>query len=327
MLDVITFGEALVDLPALAPGSLEDAAAFEKVPAGAPANVAVAVARLGGAAGFVGKAGEDAFGRFLKRGFTRMGVDTSRFVLDPRVRTGLAFVSTQTSGEREFEFYFDPVTDLNLRSEELDRSYVGQTRVFHFGTLSLIGEPARSATFHAADIAAANGALLSLDPNLRLSLWPSEEEARAQMRLALARAHLVKLAEDELHFLYPVSDDEAVERLLGEFANIRLVAVTYGAGGSVACTRREQIMVRGFPAESVDTTGAGDAFLGSLLLYLARHTEGPATLDDVPREDLRAAVRAANAAGAITTARRGATAAMPTQAEVDALLSGARDDG
>ena len=324
LLDVIAFGEALVYLSSTTPGSLEEGDVFAKAPAGAPGTVAVAVVRLGGTAGLICKAGNDAFGRFLKRSYTAEGVDTSHFLLDPNVRTGIAFTAANSGGERDFQFYFDPELEVSLTPGETDRRYIADAHVFHFGTMSLVAEPARSATWAAVEAASVGKTLIAFDPNLRLSLWHSEAAVRDQIFAALGRAHVVKLSEAELQFLYPGQDVDAVQRLLSDFANVRLVAVTYGAGGSVACTRKQEIMVRGFPMASVDTMGAGDAFTGAFLLYVGRICSEPAALDDLPREKLREAVRVANATGALVTAKLGTTAALPTAAEIQSILLGAR---
>ena len=323
-LDLITLGEALIDLPSTQSGvSLTNAPGFAKVPAGAPANVAAAATKLGLKTAFLSKVGDDPFGEAIVQTFAGLGVDTSRVVKDPAARTGLAFVSVQPDGSRDFLFYFDPARDLALRPDELDAGWLGASRALHHGSISLISEPGRSATLEAARLARVGGAICSYDPNLRPRLWPSEEAMRGGALLGFPAADLVKISADELLFLFPDARDEegAVASLLHDFPNVRLVAVTEAELGSRGYTRDGSFAdAPGFQVAYLDATGAGDAFVAGLLAYLlAQGSDARATLEGLGPK-LKDALRFANACGAIATTTLGATAQDLSVPSVQALL-------
>ena len=322
--DIITLGEALIDLPSTQSGvSLADAPGFAKVPAGAPANVAVAASKLGLHTAFLSKVGDDPFGECIIRAFADLGVNTSHVIRDKAARTGLAFVSVQPDGSRDFLFYFDPARDLALRPDELDTDWLAATRVLHYGSISLIAEPGRSATREAARLARAGGAICSYDPNLRPWLWPSEEAMRGGVVPGFSVADIVKISVDELLFLFPDAADEAqaISRLMQEFPHLRLIAVTEAALGSRGYTRAGDFAdAPGYEVPFVDATGAGDAYMAGLLTYLLR--QGPdldAALDHFGPL-LPDALRFANACGAIATTSLGATPLGLTRAAVQSLL-------
>ena len=320
--DLITFGESLIDLPATQSGvSLADASGFTKVPAGAPGNVAAAAAKLGLRTAFVSKVGDDPFGKCLVEHFGALGVDTSHMVLDKAARTGLAFVSVMPDGERDFLFYFDPERDFALRPDELDAAWLKTTRVFHYGSISLIAEPGRSATFEAAKLARAGGAIVSYDPNLRPRLWPSEEAMRAGALAGFADADIVKISEDEITTLFPeaAGEDAAAMRLLQ--LGPRLVCVTRGAGGCTGYSHNQAVRAPGFTVPFADATGAGDSFTAGLLTFLLR--QGPdweGTLK-YSKYILADALRYANACGALATTVRGADPTALSEGAVQTLLS------
>ncbi len=325
MPDLITLGEALIDLPAGQSGvSLTDARTFAKVPAGATANVAAAAVRLGLSAAFLSRVGDDPFGEAIIETFGAQGVDVSHVVKDASARTGLAFVSVLPDGDRDFLFYYDPARDLPLRAEELDKDWLRTARALHYGSISLIAEPARSATLAAAGIVHGTaGAICSYDPNLRPWLWPSEDVLRQGALLGFMTADMAKISAEELVFLYPAAADEteAVRALWADFPHLRLAVITEGAAGSRGYTRAGEFAdAPGFAVDFVDGTGAGDAFTAGLLTFLFR--QGPdlsAALDAIsPR--LRDALRFANACGALATTTLGASASALTEAAVTALL-------
>jgi fructokinase len=184
MPDVTALGELLIDfVPTVSGVALIEAPAFQKAPGGAPANVAAGVAKLGVSAGFMGKVGDDAFGHFLAQTLQEVGVDTSALRFSSEARTALAFVSLRADGEREFMFYRHPSADMLYAPGEVDVEYIRSTRVFHYGSISLISEPSRSATLLAVEAARASEALISYDPNLRLALWPSTRAAKEGIML------------------------------------------------------------------------------------------------------------------------------------------------
>jgi fructokinase len=323
-LDLITLGEALIDLPATQSGvSLADAPGFAKVPAGAVANVAVVAAKLGLQAAFLSKVGEDPFGESIIHTFAALGVDTARVIQDKAARTGLAFVSVMPDGDRDFLFYFDPARDLALRPDELDFGWLDTTRVLHYGSISLIAEPSRSATLAAAGhLIRAGRAVCSYDPNLRPRLWPDAKAMREGAKLGLTVADVVKISVDELLFLVPDAADEAAAvRALMQDYPLRLLTVTEGALGSRGYTRDGGFAdAPGFVVNFVDGTGAGDAYTAGLLTSLLHQgTDANATLNDFGPH-LVDALRYANACGALATTYLGATPHGLTPQTVQALL-------
>ena len=322
--DIITLGEALIDLPATQSGvSLADASGFAKVPAGAPVNVAAAAAALGLKSAFVSKVGDDPFGVSIQQTFERLGVDMSHVLLDPAARTGLAFVSVMPDGDRDFLFYFDPARDLALRPDELEAEWLASARVLHYGSISLIAEPSRSATREAARLARAGGAVCSYDPNLRPRLWPSDDAMRDGVRLGFSHADIVKISAEELAFLYPDAPEElsAIMYLFQDFPRPRLVAVTDGPHGCRGyCRAGDFADASGFSVEFVDATGAGDSFAAGLLAFLL--AQGPdlnATLGGIGAV-LPDALRYANACGALATTHLGAAPTALNPSAVQALL-------
>lgn len=325
MPDLITLGEALIDLPAGQSGvSLTDARTFAKVPAGATANVAAAAVRLGLSAAFLSRVGDDPFGEAIIETFGAQGVDVSHVVKDASARTGLAFVSVLPDGDRDFLFYYDPTRDLPLRAAELDRDWLRTARALHYGSISLIAEPARSATLAAAEIVRGSaGAICSYDPNLRPWLWPSADAMREGALLGFTIADMAKISAEELLFLYPdaANETKAIRSLWRDFPNLRLAVITEGAAGSRGYTPTGDCAdAPGFAVDFVDGTGAGDAFTAGLLTFLSR--QGPdlsASLDAIgPR--LRDALRFANACGALATTTLGASATALTEAAVTQLI-------
>lgn len=315
MFDVIACGELLIDFVATESGvTLAQAPAFKKAAGGAPANVAVGVARLGYRAGFMGQVGDDDFGHFLAGILTDAGVDVGGLCFSPAARTALAFVSLRADGERSFMFYRHPSADMLWRPEDVNATYAGSTRIFHYGSISLIGEPSRSATLAALEYARAGGALISYDPNLRLALWPSAEAARVGMLAGWQHADLAKVSEEELEFLTGETSMERGARALWT-DRLRLLVVTRGAAGSVYFTADARGEAPGFAVRPVDTTGAGDGFVAGLLAGLL---DRGLRWD---REIIEAALRLGNAVGALTTTQRGAIPALPTRAAVEAFLA------
>lgn len=316
MFDVIACGELLIDfVPTVSGVSLAEAPAFQKAPGGAPANVAVGVKRLGRAAGFMGQVGDDEFGHFLADVLASNGVDVGGLRFSAAARTALAFVSLRADGEREFMFYRHPSADMLWQPEEVDTAYAASTRIFHFGSITLISEPSRSATLAAVAAAKAGGALISYDPNLRLPLWPSADAARAGMLHGWQYAQLVKVSEEELRFLSGQEDLLAGAHALWT-PRLRLLVITQGPAGCMYVTPRHHGQVAGFQAQPVDTTGAGDGFVAGLLTGLL---DADFPWDDIPA--LEQALRLGNAVGALATMQRGAIPALPTRAAAEAFMA------
>jgi fructokinase len=316
MPQVVSLGELLIDFVPTASGlSLVEAPAFIPAAGGAPAKVAVGLARLGVSSGFMGQVGDDAFGHFLAQTLRDNDVDTTALRFTAEARTALAFVSLKANGERDFLFYRHPSADMLYRPEAIDADYVRGAKVFHFGSLSLIGEPARSATSCAVRIAREADRLVSYDPNLRLPLWPDADAARAGIKLGWSQAHVIKVSEEGLFFLSGTDDLIKGARQLWH-SDLRMLAITRGALGCVYVTTKFSGESPGFQVESVDTTGAGDAFTAGLLKGRIERPEAPgveATMQQI--------CRYANAAGALTTTRCGAIPALPTAQTVTTFLA------
>jgi len=312
-MSVVCFGELLIDFVALEHGvSVGEASGFKKAPGGAPANVAVAVARLGHASAFLGQVGDDPFGHYLADVLAADKVDVSGLRFSPEAGTALAFVSLRADGERSFMFYRHPSADMLMRPQDVALDVLEGKHIFHFGSITLINEPSRSATLKAAEAARANGQLISYDPNLRLALWPDAEAARKGMLAGLDYATVVKVSEEEVEFLTGGHDVAALWR-----DSIRLIAVTQGSEGAIIYTRDSKQHVKGFSVRAVDTTGAGDGFVAGLLVGLLEHK------DDYLKH-LESIVRFANAVGALTTTQLGAIPALPTRAAVEQFIGEAR---
>ncbi|KAI5006962.1 fructokinase-1 [Hordeum vulgare subsp. vulgare] len=313
---VVSFGEMLIDfVPTVAGVSLAEAPAFVKAPGGAPANVAIAVARLGGGAAFVGKLGDDEFGRMLAAILRDNGVDAGGVVFDSGARTALAFVTLRADGEREFMFYRNPSADMLLTADELNVDVIKRAAVFHYGSISLIAEPCRTAHLRAMKVAKEAGALLSYDPNLREALWPSLEEARTKILSIWDQADIVKVSEVELEFLTginSVEDDVAMKLWRPTF---KLMLITLGDQGCKYYTKDFRGAVPSYKVQQVDTTGAGDAFIGSLLRKIV---QDPSALQD--KKKLEAVIKFANACGAITATKKGAIPSLPKEEEVLRLM-------
>ena len=313
---VISHGEMLIDFVSTVNGvSLIEAPSFLKAPGGAPANVAVGLARLGVATGFMGQVGDDAFGHFLAQTLRENNVDVSALRFSREARTMLAFVSLRADGERDFMFYRHPSADMLYSAADVDVEYIRSARAFHFGTISLISEPARSATLRAVKIAREAGLLISFDPNLRLNLWPDADAARAAMQSGWSLAHVIKVSEEELEFLSQTADLTEAARTLWH-DDLRVLVITRGKAGCRYVTATFNGDVPGFNVTVTDTTGAGDGFVAGLLKGLL---EQPDAHTDENR--LRAVCRYANAVGALTTIQRGAIPALPTAKQVEAFLS------
>ena len=321
MPDVLCIGEALVDLISTKPGvTLQASSTFQKAAGGAPANVTVGLARLGISAGFIGRVGDDPFGHFVADTLATEGVDVSQLGFERKARTGLAFITLATEGEREFVFFRHPSADIFLSPGHINPSYIKKSRAIVYGSNVLIAEPCRSAVLKALAIARGADVLCIYDVNLRLSMWGSESEARYGLGLGLDRADVVKLSLGELEFLSGTRDvlvgmDHVWTAKPSRGNGMRLLIVTLGAEGCAYRTATDFGHLPGYRVDTIETTGAGDGFLAGLLAELI------AADLSIKREEIEHAARFANAAGALSTTRRGAIPSLPTRPQVDALLA------
>jgi fructokinase len=310
-MSVVCLGELLIDFVALEHGvSVGEASGFKKAPGGAPANVAVAVARLGHPSVFLGQVGDDPFGHHLAEVLKKENVDVSGLRFSSEARTALAFVSLTKEGERSFVFYRHPSADMLMKPDQVALEILTGKKIFHFGSITLINEPSRSATLMAAHAAHNNGTLISYDPNLRLALWPSAEAAREGMFTGLNFAHIVKVSEEEVEFLAGGDDITPLWR-----QETQIIAVTRGAKGATIYTRKDQVDMPGFSVNTLDTTGAGDGFVAGMLVGILEHWGNHLA-------HLKQIAQFANAVGALATTQLGAIPALPTRVAVDAFLRG-----
>ncbi len=314
--DVIALGELLIDF--VQNGYDNGNPVFSANPGGAPCNVLAMLNKLGYRTAFIGKVGEDIFGRQLRGVLNSIGIDTAGLAVDPKIHTTLAFVEKKPDGDRDFSFYREPGADMMLREDEVSEELIKETRIFHFGTLSLTHEENSKATRKAVRTATEYGVTISFDPNLREPLWNSLQDAWKAFDYGLRHCDILKISDNEiLWFTGKENYDEALAYLRDHYG-IKLILLTLGKEGSRAVCGNYDVTVPGFvQANTVDTTGAGDTFMGSSLSYLLEHD-----LDTLTEKELKEMLTFANAAASIVTTRKGALLSMPERAEVEALIKG-----
>ena len=312
MTDIITLGELLIDLTQS--GTDENGnGIFTAFPGGAPANVAVAASRLGASTGFIGKVGNDAFGRSLAETLSNDGVNTDGLLVSYDVPTTMAIVSIDATGEREFSFYRNPGADTQLTAAEAASVISGERpKILHVGSLSMTASPAKEACQVTVSQARNKGVLISYDPNYRAALWDSEEHAIEMMKVLLPQADILKVSDEEMEMLTGISDYAEGSRALADYG-VSLVMVTLGADGVFVRFGDFAEHMPGFSVEVADTRGAGDTFAGAMLAQIARR-EG--LLEGLGEEELRSFVTYANKAASLTCSRHGAIPAMPTADEL-----------
>ncbi len=325
MPSVLCLGEILVDWVCTTPGAeLDRAQIFTKAPGGAPANVAVGLARLGVSTGFIGRISTDAFGQWLLSVLEQDNVGTEGVIVDPHSQTRMAYVVTTITGDRKLaDFSKIAVADAQLEPLDLKPHLFAQASVLHFGSISLIASPCSEATKQAVELAHIHKLLVSYDPNVRLGLWPSPEACKMKILDTLAWADLVKINADELEFLTGSREMEAADALRQEH-DIPVLVVTLDSQGAYLSCRNGGKHVPGFQVQLVEATGAGDGFTAGVIAGLLANLEGAADrrvkLQSMTTEELAAIIRRANAVGALTCTRPGAIPALPTYDEVDRFL-------
>ena len=316
MLDVVALGELLVDFTNVS-ADADGYPIMEAHPGGAPANFLAALSKFGAKAALLGKVGSDTFGKLLVSTLQKAGIETRGIVMVEDVFTTLAFVTLDESGNRDFAFARKPGADTKLSFEEIDLSLIDEAKIFHFGTLSLTDEPARSATYQAVAYAKEKAKLITYDPNLRKPLWKDLEEAKKQLLWGLVQADVVKISDEEVEFLFGMGVEEGAAHILQNFG-VKLVFVTCGAEGCFFMNRHASGHVpslRGIKV--VDTTGAGDIFGGSAVWKLLQTNKAP---EELTAEELTSLVCFACTAAGLSTTKQGGISSVPSYGRVQISL-------
>lgn len=318
--DVVALGELLIDFTENGI-SAQGNPILEANPGGAPCNVLAMLNKLGKKTAFIGKVGNDTFGRQLAEEVQQSGTDTTNLILDDTVHTTLAFVHTFPDGEREFSFYRNPGADMMLKKEEVMADIIKEAKIFHFGTLSSTHEGVRAATRYAIDIAKESGAMISFDPNLREPLWDSLEDARKEIEYGLSKCDILKISDNELEFMTGTNDYSKGVEILREQYDIKIIFVTLGKDGSLACYKDLTSEQPTFSEiKAIEKTGAGDTFEGCALNYLLEHD-----FDSLKEENLSELLLFANAGASLITTRKGALKVMPDKTEIENLIRDGRN--
>ncbi len=312
MYDVVALGELLIDFAAVSADG-EGYPTMAAHPGGAPANYLAAVNKFGGKTALIGKVGNDTFGHLLINTLKESGIDTAGMKMSDDFFTTLAFVSFDEHGDRSFAFSRKPGADTQLCFDEIDLGMIDNTRVFHFGTLSLTHEPAKTATVRAVEYAKSKGKLISFDPNLRPPLWDKLEDAKAQMEWGLKQADVVKISDEEVEFLWRCSPEQGAEKLINEYG-VKLAFVTCGAEG---CVYKNALCSGNVPGlkglKVIDTCGAGDIFGGSAMWKVLCSGKTP---DKLNGEELQGIVHFACTAAGLSTERSGGISSIPSIDEI-----------
>ena len=314
--DVVALGELLIDFTDNGLSN-QGNPLFEANPGGAPCNVLSELTKLGRKTAFIGKVGDDGLGHKLKDVLSEVGIDNSQLMMDKDVHTTLAFVLKKEDGDRDFAFYRKPGADINLRSEEIDRDMLKDTKIFHFGSLSLTDEPVHKATVDAINCAKESGALISFDPNLREPLWNTLDDAKKEIDYGLKQCDFLKISDNEIVWFTGLEDyDEGIKYLQDNYPNIKMIALSLGRDGSRLYWSNGRIEEAPFLQENtIETTGAGDTFCACLLNGILSYGL------DMSVEEAKQTLKMANAAASIITTRKGALRVMPTLEEINELMS------
>ncbi len=313
--DVIALGELLIDMTDNGVSG-QGNTLFEANPGGAPCNVLAMLTKLGHKTGFIGKVGEDLFGRKLKAVLEEVGIDTAGLCVDRDARTTLAFVETKEDGDRDFSFYRNPGADMLLRKDDILQELLAQTKLFHFGTLSMTHDAVREATKFAVAYAKEQGAMISFDPNIREPLWESMDLARQQVEYGLGMCDILKISDNEITWLTGEEDYSAGVRKIRERYEIPLILVSMGKEGSRAYYKDTMVEKAAFVQKNtIETTGAGDTFMACVL-----HRVLQVGLDAFTKEQLDEMLTFANAAASLITTRKGALRVMPEEGEIKTLI-------
>lgn len=313
--DVTALGELLIDFTDNGK-SAQGNTLFEANPGGAPCNVLSMLNKCGHPTAFIGKVGKDIFGLKLKATLEEVGINTSNLIVDENARTTLAFVQTFEDGDRDFSFFRNPGADMLLTAQEVDEELIKDSRIFHFGTLSMTHDGVREATKRAIEVAKKSGAVISFDPNLRPPLWNSLEDARVQVAYGLGQCDVLKISDNEIQWFTGEEDfDAGIAKLKKEY-DIPLILLSMGRDGSRAYYKDLKVEAAPFLQEStIETTGAGDTFGGSCLHYILKYG-----IENLDESRLKEMLTFANAAASIVTTRKGALRVMPEIEEVESFI-------
>ena len=309
--DVTALGELLIDFTEN--GTSEQGnPLFEANPGGAVCNVLSMLCRMGKKTAYIGKVGNDMFGKQLKSAIEEVGIDAKGLVIDQEVNTTLAFVHTYPGGDRDFSFYRNPGADMMLRKEEVLSSLIKDSRVFHFGTLSSTHDICREATRYAAELAKESGCIVTFDPNLRPPLWKDLNRAKDEIFYGMSKCDVMKISDNEVEFLFGTTDYDKGAALIEEKYHIPLLCITQGGEGSNVYYEGRKVFAAPFlNAATIETTGVGDTFCASVINFVLEN--GLTGLTD---DQLLSMLTFANAAASLVTTRKGALRVMPSRQEV-----------
>ena len=312
--DVVGLGELLIDFT-MNGKSEQGNNMFEACPGGAICNVLAMLSKLERKTAFIGKVGNDQFGRLLNNTIVEVGIDDTGLVIDKEVNTTLAFVHTFADGDREFSFYRKPGADMMLSEEEVNYDLIRQAKVFHLGTLSMTSEPVLSATKKALEVAKEAGCMITFDPNLRPPLWGTLEDAKKAMEYVFPYCDILKISDNEIQFVSGREDyDEGIQYLIEKY-QIPLIFLTMGKEGSRAYYKGKRVECAGFPVKAIETTGAGDTFCGCCVHGVLKYG-----IENLTEENLEDILTYANAGAALITLKKGAIRSMPDPEDIEVMM-------
>lgn len=312
--DVTALGEILIDFT-MNGQSEQGNNIFEACPGGAVTNALAMLTKLGRKTAYIGKVGNDQFGRLLRETLEEVGIDARGMLVDEQVNTTLAFVHTFPDGDREFSFYRRPGADMMLSEDEVDYDLIRQSKVFHLGTLSMTDEPVLSATKKSLEVAKEAGCLITFDPNLRPPLWKSLDDAKEAMNYVFGYCDVLKISDNEIQFISGKEDyDEGIKYLQDKY-NIPVIFLTMGKDGSRAYYKDMRVEKKGFTVKAIETTGAGDTFCGNAINGVLKYG-----IDNLTEERLEEILEFANAGAALITLRKGALRSMPDVEQIEELI-------
>lgn len=318
--EIITIGEALIDfIPQQKGCALKDVDGFVRKAGGAPTNVAAAVAKLGASSSVITQVGMDAFGDHIIETLRQVGVNTDKIFRTQEANTALAFVSLAKDGNRSFSFYRKPCADLLLGEDKLEARLFEACYALHFCSVDLIESPMKQAHKKAIALAKDKGALISFDPNVRLPLFDDPDECRRAIHTFLPYADLVKVADDELEYIFGSKDEERAKKAVFD-AGAQMLLVTRGSAGAAVHTKAHTIETAAADVTAMDTTGAGDSFIGAFLCCLMRCGVTKDNIGHMAKEELREVLEFSNYYAAYTTTNMGAIEAMATRAQIEAFI-------